>query len=122
MKKLIITFLLLSLGIQTYASCPQQEIVLREEHMFRYKKAPTDRVVITNLRNIICAGNVFEVVFDCKFWSDNSKAGNRVHFTANEAIYTREGTLLLPACTKLVATVIKIEKQRVFKFRRRKTH
>ena len=29
-----------------------------------------------------------------------------------EAIYTQEGTLLIPACSKVVATVIKIEKQR----------
>lgn len=114
MKKLIITLLILSFGLQVYAACPVQESVIREEHMFKFKNAPTDRVVITNLRNIICQGNVFEVTYDCKFWSDKSKAGERVHFTANEAIYTKEGTLIIPANTKLVATVIKIEKQRVF--------
>ena len=115
MKKLIATILLFTLGLQAYAStCTVQESILKEEHMFKYKNAQSDKVVITNLRNIICKGNVFEVVFDCKFKSENAKAGSRIHFTAPEAIYTQEGTLLIPACSKLVATIIKIEKQKVF--------
>lgn len=115
MKKLIATILLLSLGLQAYcAESNLQETILREEHMFNYKNAPTNKVVITNFRNILCKGNVFEIVFDCKFWSENAKAGDKVHFTAPESIYTQEGTLLIPANSKLVATVLKIEKQRMF--------
>lgn len=115
MKKLIATLLLFTLGLQSYANAySTQESIIRQEHLFRYKNAPNDKVVITNLRNIICQGNVFEITFDCKFWSEKAKAGDRVHFTAPEAIYTQEGTLLIPACSKLVATVIKIEKQRIF--------
>lgn len=115
MKRLIAIFLLIFLGMQSYASTyPIQETVIREEHLFKYKNAPTDKVIITNLRNIICQGNVFEIKFDCRFWSDKARAGDRVHFTAPDAIYTQEGTLLIPADSKLVATVIKIEKQRIF--------
>lgn len=82
--------------------------------MFPEKNAPCDRVIITNLRNIICSGNVFKIQYLCKFWSDKAKAGDRVNFAVPEAIYTKEGSLLIPACSKVVATVIKIEKQRVF--------
>ena len=115
MKKLIATLLLLSIGLQSYATtCSTQETIIRQEHLFRYKNSPTNKVAITNLRNIICQGNVFEITFDCKFWSENAKAGDRVHFSTPEAIYTQEGTLLIPACSKLVATVIKIEKPKIF--------
>ena len=115
MKKLIATILFLSLSLQCYASQTiQQESILREEHMFKYKNALTDRVIITNLRNIICKGNVFDISYDCKFWSEKAKAGDRVNFVTPEAIYTQEGTLLIPANSKLVATVIKIDKQKIF--------
>ena len=96
------------------APCNLQEQVISEQHMFLEKNAPCDKVIITNLRNIICKGNVFQIVFDCKFWSDKAKAGDRVNFSAPESIYTQEGTLLIPACSKLVATVIKIDKPRKF--------
>lgn len=38
---------------------------------------------------------------------------NVVNFTVPQAIYTQEGTLLIPACSKVVATIIRIEKQRM---------
>ena len=118
MKKLVATLFIMLLGVQTFAAPCQvaqcQEHVLCEQHMFPEKNAPCSKVIITNLRNILCKGNVFTIVFDCKFWSDKQKAGDRVNFSVPEAIYTQEGTLLIPACSKLVATVIKIEKQRKF--------
>lgn len=94
--------------------CSCREQILREEHMFPEKNAPCSRVVITNLQNIICKGNVFKIAFECKFWSDKAKAGERVNFLVPESIYTQEGSLLIPACSKVVATVIKIEKQKMW--------
>src|SRR5699024_6569402 len=47
------------------------------------------------------------------FKSECSKAGERINFDVPEAIYTREGTLLIPACSKVVGTIIKIKKQRI---------
>ncbi|CDC19966.1 putative uncharacterized protein [Clostridium sp. CAG:306] len=118
MKRIFAILMLTLLGTQAIAAPCQvaqcQEQVLCEQHMFPEKNAPCNKVIITNLRNILCKGNVFTVVFDCKFWSDKQKAGDRVNFSVPEAIYTQEGTLLIPACSKLVATVIKIEKQRKF--------
>ena len=35
-------------------------------------------------------------------------------FTIDESIYTQEGSLILPAGSKVLATVIKIQKQKVF--------
>ena len=89
------------------------EQIVSREHMFCEKGAVTNQVVITNLRNIICKGNALKVVFNEKFKSECVKAGDRVNFSIPEAIYTQEGTLLIPACSKVVATVIKIERQRV---------
>ena len=43
-----------------------------------------------------------------------AKAGEKVNFVAPEAIYTQEGTLLIPANSKVVATIIKIEKPKWF--------
>lgn len=119
MKKLLSIISLICLTSQyAIASIPcansTQEQILREEHRFAEKNAPCDKVIITNLRNIICNGNVFKIQYLCKFWSDKAKAGDRINFEVPEAIYTREGSLLIPACSKVVATIIKIEKQRVF--------
>lgn len=117
MKRIFAIIMLMLMGSQSFAvPCQRaqcQEQVLCEQHMFPEKDAPCDKVVVTNLRNIICKGNVFKVTFDCKFWSDKHKAGDRVNFSVPEAIYTQEGTPLIPACSKIVATVIKIEKQRM---------
>lgn len=114
MKKLIAIFCIFLMGLSSFAApCNCKEEILSREHMFPEKNAPSDSVAVTNYRNIICKGNVFKIVFDCKFWSEKVKAGDRVNFSVPESIFTQEGTLLIPACSKLVATVIKIEKQRI---------
>jgi len=118
MKKLLTLICLISLSTPVFAQdcnySNNNEYILREEHLFCTKKAPTNKVLITNLQNIICKGNVFEVQFNCKFWSDKSCAGERINFLVPENIYTQEGTLILPANAKVVATVIKIQKQKIF--------
>lgn len=106
---IILTFLL----IASQAMADTCEEVIAHEHMFKEEQATSNQVIITNMRNIICAGNAFKILFECKFHSECMKAGDRVNFDVPEAIYTQEGTLLIPACSKIVATVIKIEKQRV---------
>lgn len=98
-------------GVSSQSQCEQ---IISCEHMFTEKNAPNDKVRITNYRNVIEKGNVFKIAFHCKFWSDKVKAGDCVNFDVPEAIYTKEGTLLIPACSKVVATVIKIEKPRIF--------
>lgn len=114
MKKILAMLIILSFGMTAFAeSVPCEEEILGYEHMFCEKGAETDNVAITNLHNIICKGNAFKVAFNCDFKSECSKAGERINFDVPEAIYTREGTLLIPACSKVVGTIIKIEKQRI---------
>ena len=108
MKKIIAMLLILSLASPVFS-----EEIIGYEHMFCEKGALTDNVAITDLHNIICKGNAFKVAFNCDFKSECSKAGDRVNFDVPGAIYTREGTLLIPACSKVVGTIIRIEKQRV---------
>ena len=116
MKKILAILLILSLNLPAYCttceSCAEQ--ILREEYLFPDKKAHTRKVIVTNKRNILCKGNVLKIAFDCKFWSDKSKAGEKISFHFPESIYTQEGTLIIPANTKIIATVINIEKQRKF--------
>ena len=110
-KKIVAVSMLMLMGTQAFAAgSPSYPYILAEEHMFKEKKATTDLVYITKDNNIITQGNVFQIAFDCKLWSEKAKAGERVNFVAPEAIYTQEGTLLIPANSKVVATIIKIEK------------
>lgn len=112
MKKVFALICIFSLGLSCFANTPE-EVVQGYEHMFFEKKAISNQVVITNLRNIICKGNSFKISFHCKFKSECAKAGDKVNFDIREAIYTQEGTLLIPAGSKVVGTIIKIEKPRI---------
>ena len=114
MRKLICLTLLLTLQVPVFAECFAQEQVLREEFLFPEKNCTTRKVVITDKRNILCKGNVFEIAFDCKFCSEISKAGDKISFSFSESVYTQDGTLIIPACTKVYATVTNIEKPRKF--------
>ncbi|MCR5264958.1 MAG: S-layer homology domain-containing protein [Cyanobacteria bacterium RUI128] len=91
-----------------------QETVLGVEHLSVVPTAPNNKVQITNLRKVISQGNVIVVAFDEKFFSKIRKAGDVVNFVLPDALYTDEGTLLLPAGTKIVADVTRIEKPRKF--------
>lgn len=90
------------------------EEILAVEHLNVSKKAPVDTVNITNTKNIICKNNLLEVEFSERYWSKISKTGEYVHFDVEQNIYTKEGTLVLPAGTKLIAEVTEIIKPKVF--------
>ncbi len=90
------------------------ENLIAVEHLNVSKKAPVDTVNITNTRNIICKNNLLEVEFSERYWSKLSKTGEFVHFDVEQNIYTKEGTLILPEGTKLIAEVTEIIKPKVF--------
>lgn len=95
--------------------CPPQkcpEAKYNIEHMFYDKCVYNDKVLVTNSKNVICKGNILKVVFDCAFKSECARAGQKIKFSIPEAIYTKEGTLLIPAGSKVLATVIKINHQK----------
>ena len=86
---------------------PEQpkEYVLSVEHLDDYGKAIVDRVSITNLRMIILAKNVFKVSFVESFNSTKHKIGDVITFYFKKDVVTKEGTLVIPANTKLYATI-----------------
>ena len=118
MKKFIaslMVFCLLGANFPVLAAgCCCNECVIAQEHFCINKKAPKNTVTITNCRKIICAKNVIAVVFDCKFSSKCARAGDVVNFVIPQNLYTEEGTLVLPACTKVVAELIKVQQPKWF--------
>jgi hypothetical protein len=90
------------------------ETLLGIEHLDTTKKAPTDEVKITNLRNIILEGNVLAVAFDAKFKSDKQQPGDVIHFVTDKDIFTKEGTLLIPSGSQFVASVLEIKDPKWF--------
>lgn len=118
MKKLfaaIMAFCLLNINLPVLAACCKcPEKTLCQEHLDVNKKACVNTVVITNYRKIICKDNVLAVKFDCKFSSKCACAGDVVNFTIPDALYTTEGTLILPKCTKIVAEVTKVQHSKWF--------
>ena len=81
------------------------EYVLSVEHLQEYDKAVVDRVNITNLRRIILAKNVFRVAFAEKFNSTKVNIGDPIVFYFKKDVITKEGTLIIPANTKLYGTI-----------------
>ncbi len=118
MKKIVaslMAFCLLGLNLSAYGqTCGCRECIISKEHFDINKKAPVNTVTITNYRKIICAKNVIAVVFDCKFYSKCARAGDVVNFVIPQNLYTEEGTLILPACTKVVAELIKVQQPKWF--------
>jgi len=90
------------------------ETVLGTEHLSVCDKAPNNIVKITNLRKVVTKGNVIIVAFDDKFMSKHHKAGDIVNFVLPEALYTDEGTMLLPQGTKIVAEITRIVSPKKF--------
>lgn len=115
----LMVFCLLGVNVSALAEtcccpCHCPEICLCQEHLDINKKAPVNTVTITNYRKIICANNVLAVAFECNFNSKKACAGDVVNFVIPESIYTEEGTLIIPACTKVVAEVTKVQRPKWF--------
>ena len=114
-KTLSFLFILSILGINTVpvlADCCEKTQAI--EHLDVHKNAPCNVVTITNLRKVIEKGNVLQFIFDEKFFSKCAQAGETVNFVVPQALYTREGTLLFPCGTKIVAEVTNVEKPKWF--------
>ncbi len=88
-----------------------KEYVLSVEHLQEFDQAVVDRVSITNLRMIILAKNVFRVAFLEKFDSSKAKIGDVVPFYFKKDVVTKEGTLVIPANTKLYATIAELKEK-----------
>jgi len=111
----IMSFLGLNIA-PAFSACsvPCEDKTLAVEHLDVHKNAPCNIVTIKPTKKIIEQGNVLLFQFDEKFYSKCEQAGTIVNFSVPEALYTTEGTLLLPTGTKIVAEVTKIEKPKWF--------
>ena len=89
-----------------------KEYVLSIEHLDNHGVAIVDRVSMTNLRRIILAKNVFKVSFVEPFNSTKHKIGDVIPFYFKKDVVTKEGTLIIPANTKLYATIEELRDKR----------
>ena len=116
LKKIFSFFFILSIlsinSVPALAECCEKTQAV--EHLDVHKKAPCNVVTITNMRKVVERGNVLQVVFDEKYFSKCSQAGEIINFVVPQALYTCEGTLILPCGTKVVAEVINVEKPKWF--------
>lgn len=87
---------------------------LGTQHLQVVKNAPTDEVLITNQRSIIKEGNAMYVAFSDKFKSELANEGDMLTFVNNEDIATKEGTVLFPAGTKFVGSVLDVKDPKWF--------
>ena len=115
-KKLLSFFCLVSMLLMNTLPSLAEDLdsSSRTEHLNVHKKAPCNLVTITDDSKTIQKGNVLLFAFDEKFFSKHASAGETIHFTVPESIYTQEGTLILPCGTKITAEVIQIEKPKWF--------
>lgn len=89
-----------------------KEYILSVEHLDNLGiKTAVDRVNITNLRRIILAKNVFRVSFLESFNSTQHQIGDVIPFYFKKDVVTKEGTLLIPANTKLYATIAELKEK-----------
>lgn len=86
----------------------------RVEHLAVTKKAPNNEVKINNIQSVIGEGNVLVIAFEEKFKSEDHKAGDVVTFVAEEDIMTVEGSLVIPAGSKFVATLNEVRAPKWF--------
>lgn len=84
------------------------------EHLDVTKKAPNNEVKVNNVQSVIAEGNVLVVSFEDKFKSENQQVGDIVTFVAEEDIYTKEGTLVIPAGSKFIAKINEIKDPKWF--------
>lgn len=78
------------------------------------KKTPINSVNVSNDQVKILPYNTIQLTFAEPFNSKNALVGDEVTFLLNEGLKTQEGTEVLPAGTKFIAEVCKVEKPRAF--------
>lgn len=78
------------------------------EHLDVYDKAEVNTVTIMETGVVVDAKNVLKVYFVNDFKSKEHAAGDVVEFYAKEDVYTTEGTLVIPAGSKMIAKIQEI--------------
>jgi len=86
-----------------------KEVLQGVEHLDVTRKAEVDEVQITNQNKIVLAKNIIKGYFYTTFKSKDAQVGDIVTFTAKKDIYTKEGTLVIPAESTMVSRITNIE-------------
>jgi hypothetical protein len=102
MKRLIATTLALSLFTPMFAAADTIE------YLQVNPKAPSNKVRVSPTTNTVMEENVLAIEFVNKFRSKKSAAGETVSFTNKQAVYTTDGTLVIPANSTFNGTVLDI--------------
>jgi len=84
------------------------------EHLPKIKNVSSNLVNITEDSIMLPKGDVFKVAFAQDFTTKNLNVGDKILFTLPDGLYTQEGTFLLPAGTKIMATVQSFNKPKSF--------
>ena len=126
MKKIIAVLLcglFISMGMPVMAEIPDCNCgdggdIVSVEHMALpkklEKKAPTTIVNVSDEEITVLPYNVIPLTFAQAFNSKNACVGDEIEFILNEPLKTEECTEILPAGTKFVAEIWKIEKPKMF--------
>lgn len=99
---------------EEYIAPETLEKTLGEEHLNIHKDAESNIVMITNTRKIINSGNILKAEFANVYKSKNSNEGDDVVFRVRNDVVTDEGTTVIPANTRLYASVEDFVKPRWF--------
>ena len=78
------------------------------------KKTPTNIVNVSDKEIKILPYNTLQLTFAQAFNSKNAQVGDEVVFLMNEGLRTQEGTVVLPAATKVVANIEKVDSPKMF--------
>ncbi len=108
----LLTVLSISMNLPIYAY--QSEDADIEHLKTPEENSKIDLVKITEGGNIIQKENYLEVVFAQNFNSKYYKTGDYVQFVFNQDVKTKEGTLLIPCNSSLVARISCIEEPKWF--------
>lgn len=84
------------------------------EHLNVTKKADVNEVQINSDSKVVFAKNIIKGYFATEYTSKEAKIGDSVVFTAKKDIYTKEGTLVIPADTKMTAKVVNVEEKQIW--------
>jgi len=84
---------------------PTGDKIIKYETLPAVKNAASSVVSVTPTKVIVPSGSVFKVAFVEKFTTKNLKVGDKVVFKLPNGLYTKEGRMLLPCGTQIIACV-----------------
>jgi len=122
MKKLLSTLMLLSLVSVNSAAFAEINAAADKSSFqpqpvienLKNSKSEVNTVRIFEDKVVLVKGNVIKIAFAQEFTTKGLKEGDKVNFVLKDNLQTKQGTLLLPAGTQIIANTEKIEPAKSF--------